>query len=294
MRRPGGGGGKQSPDSTAGVPCSPCCLPPCSACPSHPHPSAPRINPRARFLLPPPPPRRCPREQIDNLWLRRAAKVGAAYRTALRPRLLVLVGLAAALGAYNAAAPEPLPVVYEGCLLGGFLSYKVALLVKLFDELTPKVRWLLRVCGGARARVGGGAACAARALPWGAWAGAVERGCWAGVPRGALGASVLRRAPSFPTTTPPHTQRRLLPPCLPARAPANPLPPRLQSFSDGERKRPTLEAMDDGLDLYGRPKKSVAESPLAVMPEDQRAKAEQQLEKDLEREARRRGEPPSA
>lgn len=77
--------------------------------------------------------------QIDNALLRRLAKLGAAYRAALRPRLLVLVGVAALIAAYNKAAPEPLPLVYEGCILGGFLSYKVALLVKLFDELSPKV-----------------------------------------------------------------------------------------------------------------------------------------------------------
>lgn len=33
-----------------------------------------------------------------------------------------------------------LDLLHEGCLLGGFLSYKIALLVKLVDELTPKVR----------------------------------------------------------------------------------------------------------------------------------------------------------
>jgi hypothetical protein len=31
-------------------------------------------------------------------------------------------------------------LVYPGCLLLGFLSYKGALIVKLIDDLTPKVR----------------------------------------------------------------------------------------------------------------------------------------------------------
>lgn len=79
------------------------------------------------------------RLQIENPLLRRGAKLVAAYRSALRPRLLVLIGLAALMGLYNRAAAEPLPLVYEGCVLGGFLSYKLALLVKLFDDLTPKV-----------------------------------------------------------------------------------------------------------------------------------------------------------
>jgi hypothetical protein len=34
---------------------------------------------------------------------------------------------------------EPLPLVYTGCLLGGFLTYKGALLARLVEELTPKV-----------------------------------------------------------------------------------------------------------------------------------------------------------
>lgn len=38
----------------------------------------------------------------------------------------MLVGLAAAVAAYNAAFPEdPITLVEQGCLLGGFLAYKV-------------------------------------------------------------------------------------------------------------------------------------------------------------------------
>jgi hypothetical protein len=39
--------------------------------------------------------------QIDNPLLRGVAKAAAVYRAALRPRLLVLVGLAALVGAYG-------------------------------------------------------------------------------------------------------------------------------------------------------------------------------------------------
>jgi hypothetical protein len=51
-----------------------------------------------------------------------------------------LVGLAVTIFVYNRLADEPLALVYQGCVLGGFLSYKAALIVKLIDELTPKVR----------------------------------------------------------------------------------------------------------------------------------------------------------
>lgn len=73
--------------------------------------------------------------------LRMPAKILAGYLQALRPRLLVPVGLAAMSGAVNLAAGpgQGLDLLHQGCLLGGFLAYKVALLIKLIDELTPKV-----------------------------------------------------------------------------------------------------------------------------------------------------------
>ncbi|GLC49332.1 hypothetical protein PLESTB_000207600 [Pleodorina starrii] len=79
-------------------------------------------------------------DQIENTLLRRAAKLGCAYRQALQPRLLVPVALAGLGAAYNrVAGPEAsLDLVHQGCLLGGFLSYKLALLIKLVDDLTPK------------------------------------------------------------------------------------------------------------------------------------------------------------
>ncbi|GLI61890.1 hypothetical protein VaNZ11_004402 [Volvox africanus] len=79
-------------------------------------------------------------DKIENTLLRRAAKVGCAYRQALQPRLLVPVSLAGLSAAYNQiAGPDgALDLLHQGCLLGGFLSYKLALLIKLVDELTPK------------------------------------------------------------------------------------------------------------------------------------------------------------
>ena len=71
--------------------------------------------------------------------LRRAAKLGAAYQAALRPRLLVPASLGLLVGVAGALNGGPLPPVYQGSLLLGFLSYKAALIVKLVDDLTPKV-----------------------------------------------------------------------------------------------------------------------------------------------------------
>ncbi len=65
----------------------------------------------------------------------------ASYYHALRPRLLVPVTLAASMAAFNALNAEgPLSGYQELALLLGFLSHKVALLVKAAAELSPKVR----------------------------------------------------------------------------------------------------------------------------------------------------------
>jgi len=66
---------------------------------------------------------------VEPQLARWVAKLFAAYRTALTPRLLVLPGMLALLAAYNAtAAPEDqLGLVEQGCLVGGFLSWKVRL-----------------------------------------------------------------------------------------------------------------------------------------------------------------------
>jgi hypothetical protein len=65
-------------------------------------------------------------EAVEPRALRWAAKLAATYRHALQPRLLVLPGLAGAVAAWNAALPDAqLGPVEQGCLLGGFLSWKV-------------------------------------------------------------------------------------------------------------------------------------------------------------------------
>ena len=68
------------------------------------------------------------------------AKIGAAYRQSLTPRLFIPFGLVAACAAWNAALPEEyhLNIVEQGCMLGGFLSYKVALILKVYDDLKPR------------------------------------------------------------------------------------------------------------------------------------------------------------
>ena len=71
--------------------------------------------------------------------LRNAATLLAAYKHALNPRLLVFVGLACLMGCYNSVAEEPLSRLEEGCLLLGFLSYKVSLILKVAADLAPKV-----------------------------------------------------------------------------------------------------------------------------------------------------------
>jgi hypothetical protein len=74
-------------------------------------------------------------------WLRAVKVLGAAYWHALaHPRLGIVVALGAAVSAGTAATgrSEP-PLVEAGCLLLGFLSYKVALLLELWDDLKPKI-----------------------------------------------------------------------------------------------------------------------------------------------------------
>jgi hypothetical protein len=74
-------------------------------------------------------------------WVRRVKILGAAYWHALaNPRLGVLLALGASvrLGTVASGRTDP-PLIEAGCLLLGFLSYKVALLLELWDELKPKV-----------------------------------------------------------------------------------------------------------------------------------------------------------
>lgn len=65
---------------------------------------------------------------------RSAKKIFAAYRAALKPRLLVLVALAAAVAAYNSLAPEPLNGLQSGALFGGFFTYKAGQLVSFLAQ----------------------------------------------------------------------------------------------------------------------------------------------------------------
>jgi hypothetical protein len=53
-----------------------------------------------------------------------------------------------------------------------------------------------------------------------------------------------------------------------------------------EAERPQIERLDDKLDQWGRPKRALA-TPIDAMPEEQRAKAYEQLEEQMAREARR-------
>lgn len=62
----------------------------------------------------------------------------ASYFHALRPRLLVPISLAALMAAYNTIAEVPLNGFCETSLLLGFLSHKVALLLKIVDDVSPK------------------------------------------------------------------------------------------------------------------------------------------------------------
>lgn len=70
--------------------------------------------------------------------LRSVRRLGAGYRAALRPRLLVLVGVAAAAAAFDAFSPEPLSAQAVAALFGGFLSYKASLLGQLWEATRPR------------------------------------------------------------------------------------------------------------------------------------------------------------
>lgn len=79
-------------------------------------------------------------EEIEPQFARQLAKLGAAYRQAIRSRLLIPIGLAAGSAAWNHVYPESqIGIVEEGCLLGGFLGYKIALFLKVYDDLKPKI-----------------------------------------------------------------------------------------------------------------------------------------------------------
>jgi len=71
--------------------------------------------------------------QLDSL--RSVKRILAGFRAAFRPRLLILVGLAAATAGYNAVAAEHLPAGDMAALLVGFLSYKAGLVGQVLKGL---------------------------------------------------------------------------------------------------------------------------------------------------------------
>lgn len=76
---------------------------------------------------------------VEPALARFIAKVGAAYAQALTPRLLVPTSLVGIIWIWNAILPEfQLNLVEQGCMIGGFLSYKVALILKVYDDLKPR------------------------------------------------------------------------------------------------------------------------------------------------------------
>jgi hypothetical protein len=78
-------------------------------------------------------------EMVEPQFARTLAKIGAAYRMSFNPRLLVLIGLLGGCAAWNANFPDmQLSAVTVGCALGGYLSYKVALILKIYDDLKPR------------------------------------------------------------------------------------------------------------------------------------------------------------
>lgn len=78
-------------------------------------------------------------EKIEPAILRNVAKLGAAYKQALTPRLLVPVGLVAACAAWNSTFPEnTIGIIEQGCMIGGYLSFKTALILKVYDDLKPR------------------------------------------------------------------------------------------------------------------------------------------------------------
>ena len=79
-------------------------------------------------------------ERVDDTVLRTLNKIVVGLGYSLNARLLIPVGLVAGCALYNGVAGEGgLSLVEEGCMVGGFLGYKVALVTKVYDDLKPKV-----------------------------------------------------------------------------------------------------------------------------------------------------------
>lgn len=79
-------------------------------------------------------------EEIEVAFARNLSKLGAAYKQAARARLLLPVALAAGCSVWNAINPDAqIGIVEEGCLIGGFLGYKISLFLKIYDDLKPRL-----------------------------------------------------------------------------------------------------------------------------------------------------------
>lgn len=80
-------------------------------------------------------------ERVEDAVLRGLNKTRVGLGYSLNGRLLIPVGLVAGCAAYNwvAGSGGGLSLVEEGCMIGGFLGYKVALITKIYDDLKPKV-----------------------------------------------------------------------------------------------------------------------------------------------------------
>lgn len=80
-------------------------------------------------------------ERVEDAVLRGLNKTRVGLGYSLNGRLLIPVGLVAGCAVYNwvAGTGGGLSLVEEGCMIGGFLGYKVALITKVYDDLKPKV-----------------------------------------------------------------------------------------------------------------------------------------------------------
>lgn len=68
---------------------------------------------------------------------RALAMVAAGYRQAMRPRLLIPITLFASFTVYRQLYEQRLGLIEAGALLAGFLSFKAALLLVLWDDNKP-------------------------------------------------------------------------------------------------------------------------------------------------------------
>jgi hypothetical protein len=76
---------------------------------------------------------------VEPALARFIARLVAAYVQALSPRLLIPASLVGIIWIWDTSLPEfQLNLAEQGCMIGGFLSYKVALVLKVYDDLKPR------------------------------------------------------------------------------------------------------------------------------------------------------------